>query len=288
VKILLTGATGFTGSHVLELLLAGGYRPRCLVRPSSSIDHLREAGVETVGGDLGDEDSLAAAMKGVDTLLNTASLGFGHAAGLVSAAERAGVRRAVFISTTAIFTSLNARSRSVRVAAEESVRQSTLQQTILRPTMIYGTARDRNMARLIRFLKRSPVIPVVGSGRSLQQPVHVQDVASAMVAAMETDAAIGHAYNLSGAVPLTFVQVISTITKLLGRKVVRVHLPVRPVLFALRVAERARLPLPVKEEQILRLNEDKAFDYDAAARDFGYAPIPFAEGVRRQLSEMYP
>jgi len=285
--ILLTGATGFTGSHVLSQLLEEGIRPRCLVRRASDVRELKKARVDIVEGDLGDERSLLAAMTGVDTLLNIASLGFGHAPVLVSSAERSGVRRAVFISTTAVFTSLNARSKAVRVAAEECVRASSLQQTIIRPTMIYGMSRDRNMARLIRFLRRSPVIPIIGSGLHLQQPVYVGDVAKAVIAAMRVDYSIGRAYNIAGAAPLTFLEVVDTIARLLGRKVMKLRVPAAPIMAVLGATERLGLRLPIKREQIQRLNENKAFHYDEAARDLGYAPLTFEEGIRRELAEMY-
>jgi len=286
MTVFLTGATGFTGSHVLALLLEKGIHTRCLVRATSDVRALRSTGVEIVEGDVGDERSLLAAMVGTNMLINTASLGFGSAPVLVSCAERAGVRRAVFISTTAIFTSLNARSKVVRLAAEECVRTSALQQTIIRPTMIYGTSRDRNMARLIRFLRRSPVIPIVGSGRNLQQPVHVRDVAFAVLAAMQSDAAIGRAYNIAGAAPLTFLEVIDTITRLLGRKVMKLRLPAAPILATLGLTERLGIRLPAKREQILRLNENKAFDCSDAGRDLHYAPLSFEEGIRRELVQM--
>lgn len=287
MRVLLTGATGFTGSHVVALLIKKGIRVRCLVRPTSDTGRLREAGdVEIVEGDVGDERSLLVAMQGIDTLLNTTPLGFGHGPLIVSSAESAGVRRAIFISTTSIFTSLNAKSKVGRLAAEESVRASALQQTIIRPTMIYGASGDRNMARLIRFLCRSPIIPIIGSGRNLQQPVYVRDVAFAVVAAMESDAAIGRAYNVAGAAPLTFEEVIDTITRLLGRRVMKLRLPIAPMLAAFGAAEHIGLRLPVKQEQVRRLNEDKAFDYNDAARDLGYAPLSFEEGIRCELAEM--
>src|SRR5205814_8821341 len=108
----------------------------------------------------------------------------GHAPALVATARAAGIERAVFISTTAIFTALNAPSKAVRVAAEKTIGESGLRATILRPTMIYGSARDRNMARLIRYLRRWPVIAVAGSGVHLQQPIYVDDVARAVADAL--------------------------------------------------------------------------------------------------------
>lgn len=284
MKILLTGATGFTGSFVLARLRERGAQPRCLVRATSDRTELGDA--EIVEGDIGDETSLDRALRGVDVLLNTASIGFGQAPLLVAAAERAGVRRAIFISTTAVFTTLNAKSKSVRLAAEQAIESSALDWTILRPTMIYGTSRDRNMARLIRFLRRWPVLPVVGDGESLQQPVYVGDVATAVLRALDSPSTVRRAYNISGAEPLTFNQVVDTITNALGRRVWKVRVPVGPPVALLHGLERLGLRLPVRAEQLLRLNEDKAFGHDEAVCDFGYAPVSFREGVGLELREL--
>jgi uncharacterized protein YbjT (DUF2867 family) len=91
-----------------------------------------------------------------------ASLGFGHAGLVTDAVEAARPIRSVFFSSTALFTHLPAASKAVRLAAEEQVRALRTEWTILRPTMIYGAAGDRNMERLIRFLARSPVVPLPG------------------------------------------------------------------------------------------------------------------------------
>lgn len=282
MKILLTGATGFTGSYVLRRLVAEGMTPRCLVRARSDVGELQ--GAETVVGDLGDAASLARAFDGIDTLINTASLGFGHAPALVAAAERAGVRRAIFISTTSIFTSLNTTSKGTRLAAEETIQRSRLEWTILRPTMIYGSPRDRNMIRLIRYVRRWPVMPVIGDGRYLQQPVYVDDVAAAVMLALRSEKAIHRAYNIAGAKPLTFNDVVDTVARLLGRRMRRIHFPARPIIATLQWLERRRLRLPIKAEQLQRLNENKAFPWTDAATDFGYAPIDFEEGMRRELA----
>lgn len=284
MTILVTGSTGFTGARVVQLLVESGIRPRCLARRSSDVRPLLDLGVDVEYGDIGDPESLRRALDGVDVFLNATSLGFGHAPPLVSAVERAGVERAVFISTTAIFTRLDASSRAPRVEAEQVIAQSVLRYTIVRPTMIYGSVRDRNMVRLVRWLRRWPVIPIAGNGEHLQQPVHVDDVADAVIAAARSDAAVRRAYNIAGAAPLTFNEIVDTVARLLERHVIKIHLPVAPVAGALRMLERARVRLPVRSEQILRLNEDKAFPYDEAARDFGFAPRSFAEGIAAEIA----
>ena len=285
-RVLVTGATGFTGSYVVPLLLRRDYRVRCLVRTTSKTDALKGTEADLVFGDLEDLASLTNALRGVDVLVNIASLGFGHAPNIVGAAVAAGVRRGIFVSTTAVKTTLNAASKSVRLAAEHTIRQSGLASTILRPTMIYGARRDRNMCRLINHLNRWPIIPVFGDGQHLQQPVYVGDVAAAVVQSLESHAAIGETYNISGGAVVTYNELIDAVCSLLRRKVYKIHIPAMPVVVALRALERISLRLPITSEQIQRLNEDKAFDHHDATRDFGYAPMTLVQGLSRELEDM--
>ncbi len=274
MTVALAGGTGFTGRRVAARLGA----PRCFVRAGSDRSVL-PAGAACVVGDLGDVPSLGAWLAGCDSLVYAASMGFGHVAGVVAAAEAAGVRRAVFVSTTGIFTRLPAPSKAVRVAAEECVRSSRLAWTILRPTMIYGAPGDRNMERLLRRVVKPWPVVVPGNGRALIQPVHVDDLADAIVAALRAPAAERRDYNVSGKAPLSLDATIGAASSAVGKRRGKLHVPLRPVAAALSVFEALRLPVPIKSEQVLRLAEDKAFAHDDASRDFGFAPRAFVDGI---------
>jgi uncharacterized protein YbjT (DUF2867 family) len=286
MKIFITGATGFTGSRVVPLLLKNGYDIRCLYRASSDRSPLASMNVEWVLGDVSDPESLTVAMQGTNALVNIASLGFGHADSIIRAAQNAGIRRALFISTTAIFTQLNAPSKKIRVAAELAIETSGLNYTILRPTMIYGSRRDRNMWRLIRFMRYSPIVPVFGDGKYLQQPIHVDDVAAAALGCLKSDATIGKSYNIAGKSALTYNDVIDTIARRMNRRVWKLHIPSKPVVSMLSLFERMRIPFPIKAEQVLRLNENKDFSYADAQRDFGFTPLAFEEGIKIELESV--
>lgn len=286
MKVLVTGASGFTGSFTVQALLEKKINVRCFVRRSSCLDFIPKAKVEIVFGDLGRSETLQEALRGTDAIVNIASLGFGHAPKIVSAIRRAGIKRCLFISTTAIFTQLNAASKGVRMAAERTITESGLDYTILRPTMIYGSSRDRNIWHLIRYLDKFSIIPVFGSGNNLQQPVYVGDVAQAITLALLTEVTHGKSYNIAGANPITYNEMIDTVSTLLGRKINKIHLPVKPVTLGLCFMEKAGVTFPIKTEQVLRLNEDKSFDYSNAISDFGYQPRTFQEGVRLELDEL--
>ena len=278
---LVTGATGFLGEHVIRRLPGSGSKVLAFVRPGSRTEWLERYGVEIRVGDLSHRAVLAHALQGVDVFLNIASLGFGHAADIVAASQSSGVERTVFVSSASVFTRLPAATKDVRVQAEKLIAKSGLNYTILRPTMIYGSPRDRNVWRLICYLRRWPVIPIVGRGDALQQPVFVEDVARAVVQASSTENAIGKVYNLGGAPPISFVQMIDIVCERLQRSVVKVY--VAPRLARAFLSVFFRLGLRITPEQAARIEEDKVVDINAAVTDLHFTPLDFNHGLEREL-----
>lgn len=286
MKVLVTGASGFTGSVTVQALIKRNIDVRCFVRRSSCLNFIPTTKVEIAFGDLDQSKTLQEALRGTDALVNIASLGFGHAPEIVSTVKQAGIKRCLFISTTAIFTQLNAASKNVRITAERAIAESDLDYTILRPTMIYGSSRDRNICRLIGYLVKYPIIPIFGSGNNLQQPVYVGDVAQAITKALSSEVTQRKSYNIAGADTLTYNEIIDTVSDLLGRRINKIHLPEKPVTLWLSFMEKAGITFPIKAEQVLRLNEDKCFDNSSAIRDFGYQPRTFLDGLRLELDDL--
>jgi nucleoside-diphosphate-sugar epimerase len=286
MKVFLAGGTGFTGRRVLRTLIGNGHSVTCFARAESDTREAESMGAAVVRGQLEDAGALAAALHGHDVLASAGPLTPDIARAIVTAARDAGVRRVVVIGTTSIFTNLNARSKARKTEAENLVRESGLDYTVLRPTMIYGTHEDRNMCRLVRYLSSHRFAPVFGPGTHLQQPVYVEDLASAFVLAIENPASIGKAYDVAGGSAVTYNEVIDTTAALLGRRVVRVHVPLGLSLFLVRVYRRITRNPQIHGEQVLRLNEDKSFSTTEIESDLGYRAIPFHEGMRREVEEI--
>jgi uncharacterized protein YbjT (DUF2867 family) len=278
----VTGATGFTGRRVVAELLRDGHEVSALVRPPLAGRAVPQA-VSVVEGDMADPGALARLLEGRDALVHVASLGFGHADEVAAAVEAAAVRRSVFFSSTAVHTRLPAASKAVRLAAEERIRSLPGAWTILRPTMIYGDAGDRNLSRLIRFVARSPVVPLPGGGHALVQPVHADDLGRAAANALGCLAAERRTYDLPGGEAATLRELVLHVGRLVGRRLVVLPLPIRPMAFAAGLWHRLGLPPRVSAEQVLRLAEDKAFAFDDARRDWGYAPRGFREGLEDEV-----
>lgn len=284
MRFALTGATGLLGGAMARLLASGGHEVRCLVREESpNASRLSELNVEVAYGDARSGDDLLRAFSGAEAVAHVAGIEF--APQVVSAMKRAGVERLLAVSSTSAHSRFAFRSGPKR-EMEGVVRGSGLAWTIVRPAMIYGSELDKNIRKLLRFLDKSPVFPVFGSGENLWQPVYFEDCARGACEALVREAAVHEAYDLPGARPLTYDDLVRTAARALGKSPRLVHIPLEPVRRALAFAERLRVPLPVESEQVLRLREDKAYPFEEARKELGYAPRSFAEGVRLEVERL--
>ena len=159
--------------------------------------------------------------------------------------------------------------------------------TVLRPTLIYGDGRDRNICEIARFIRRFGFFPLFGRACGRRQPIHVADVAQAICAAAVSTAARNVAYNISGAETLTYRAMVERIFARCGRRVLAPGVPL-PV-FQLGVGLVRLIPRyrSWSASMAERMNLDMVFDHSAAAADFGFAPrafdladsdLPYSEG----------
>jgi nucleoside-diphosphate-sugar epimerase len=288
IKILLTGATGFTGSYVLkELLKQSNVKISLLVRDLQKADKLgyTKLPITIYKGCLENKHSLEQALHQKDILINIASLGFGHAPDIINACP-ATLKKALFISTTGIFTKLNPSSKTIRLDAENKILNSSLNFTIIRPTMIFGAKGDRNMSRLIQFQKKSPVFPIFGTGNYLQQPIFVEDLAKFIVKASLSKKSDRRVYNLAGLSPITFNDVVDTISKHLKKRVIKVHIPYFLSLALASLYEMVSKTPKIKVEQIKRLNEHKNFSFEAAKKDLDFTPLDFDTAIKKEIEAL--
>jgi len=284
MRILLTGATGLLGGALLGLLLAEGHETRCLVRQQSpNASRLGGERVEILRGDVSSEEDLYRALGDTDALLHVA--GIEYSPPVLRAAGRAGVERILVVGSTSAH-SVYAFRAGPKLQMEGLVRESGLAWTIVRPSMIYGSERDKNVHRLLRFLDRWPVFPIFGPGTNLWQPVYYEDCARGVLEALKRPHCVHRSYDLPGAEPLAYLDLVKTAAAALGREPRIVTLPIEPVRRALVAAERLSLPLPIDSGQVMRLREDKAYPYEDARRDLGYAPRPFSEGVALEVARL--
>lgn len=282
-KIVVTGADGFTGRYVCLELIKRGISFDVILRPGANTKWMDINQIKVLFADLNKFDQLIFALKDYDYIINLASLGFVNVGLFIKSCNHCGIKRVIFISSTSIFTSLNVSSKKVRKKSELHIKNSNLNWTILRPTMIYGSERDRNMIRLIRWIDKYPFIPIFGKGENLLQPVFVKDLSLSIVNILEDEKTFKNIFNLSGKYSLTFIEVIKLIERGLKKNIIKVFLPARFFSILFKLLESFGLNLQIKSEQIDRINEDKVFKYEKAKKFFGYDPISFEEGITQEI-----
>jgi nucleoside-diphosphate-sugar epimerase len=148
--------------------------------------------------------------------------------------------------------------------------------TILRPTMIYDCVNDRNVTRLARFVARRRVLPVAGRASGLRQPIHADDVAAAVLAAVANPAAHGRTFDIAGPAPMTYRAMAEAIFAALGLPPRFLEIPVPLVAAAARLGRALRLPLDEPLAMLLRMNDDLVYDFAPGVAALRLIPRPFA------------
>jgi len=272
------------GRHLVPVLIGRGHEVVATARSCAASTVLQELGAEPTFCDFDEPATVDEAFRasGADVLVNLVSLGSGYAPAIVAAAADVSIIRGIFVSSTAVFTTIDAPSKPRRLGGERVVTESRLDWTVVRPTMIYGAPGDRNLERLLSIIGRLPVIAVPGGGGRLQQPVHVDDLAIAVANTLDVTAATHRCYDLAGPEPLTFRDLLDKTAAAVGAHPRLVSVPLRPTIEAMRLYERVARHPKLKAEQLERLAEDKAFDIDDARRDLMFDPRPFEEGITQE------
>jgi NADH dehydrogenase len=288
--ILVTGGTGFVGSHLLKRMRQDGLTVRAVVRNPAKATGLRDLGVEVVPGDVSDKASLEKAVQGIERVVHLVGIiqeapgatfqgvHVDGARNLVEAARKAGVRH--FLFQSALGTRANAVSRYHRTKweAEDLVRGSGIPSTILRPSLIYGPG-DQFTIRLSDMIRLSPILPIIGSGSSKVQPIFINDVVACILKAVTSDAYLNELYEIGGPEQLTYEEVTRAIAAALGVSRPALHLPLFFIRSMARVME-AVLPKPtVTTDQLIMLQEDTVCSMKDIRDAFGIEPIPFQKGL---------
>lgn len=290
--ILVTGGTGFVGSHLIRRLLKENVQARAVVRNPDKARALKELGVDVVKGDISDKDSLEKAAAGCERVVHLvgiiqeavgATFHGVHVEGtrnVLEAAKKAGVRH--FFHQSALGTRPGAKSvyHKTKWAAEELVRASGIPYTILRPALIYGPG-DQFTIRLSDMIRMSPVLPVIGSGKSKTQPIFIDDVVSCIVKAVTSDAFYNEIYEIGGPEQMTYEEVTVAIAEAMGARRPTIHMPFFFVKTAARFFETVLPKPPVTTDQLIMLQEDNVCSMQDIRDAFGVEPVRFREGIKK-------
>ena len=293
MTVLVTGATGFVGPHVVHALRARELPVRVLVRDPQRASRLASWGAELVQGDVTDLTSLRAAVAGVDSIVHLVAIIKGSRADfervmaqgtrdLVAAAQDAGVRRFVLASALG----LNERSRdavpyfAAKWEMERVVKESGLEYVIFRPSFVFG--KDGGvLPTFVRLARFAPVTPIVGPGTQRLQPIWVEDVAEYYARAIDLPAAANRTFEIGGPDAPTWNEFWDRLKRAVGARRPSVHVPF--ALMRVQAALTEKLPgAPVTRDQLTMLElGDNVVTDPAAVETFQLSLVPLDEQLRR-------
>tara|TARA_B110000003_G_scaffold123537_1_gene125922 strand:- start:201 stop:803 length:603 start_codon:yes stop_codon:yes gene_type:complete len=172
-----------------------------------------------------------------------------------------------------------------RIRIEKEILKKNSNITILSSTMIYGTPRDINMSRLIKFMDKFKIFPIFGNGKNYMQPIYIEDLANAYYEVIKLkDKTFNKRYILAGKKPIKYIDILRLIEKKLNKKIYFIKIPLSLSLFFIKICEIIFFgKLHINTSQVKRLSEDKIYDYSDAEKDFLFKPKTFEEGIEIQI-----
>lgn len=293
--ILVTGASGLVGRAVIKELTGVGFKVRCLVRDIAKARSVLGKAIECAQGNVTNYESTLRVMKGVEGVIHLAAVirersdqtfekvNVEGTANTVRAATVSGVRRFIHMSALGVKEDREYPYSHSKWQAEEIVRKSSLDWTIIRPSLIYGPGFgffDR-MAQSIRF---SPP-PFVGypASRTRFQPIAARDVARCVAIALKDPQFVHQTCEIGGPEHLTYREMLDIFLEI--NKIRRIKLPVPVDLLRLMVPlmEKLLRDSPVSSVELRQMDFDNITDPGAVKKQFGFEPVGLREGFRETV-----
>lgn len=288
--IAVTGITGHSGGFLLQQFIDNQYegKLRCLVRSTTRTQRLTDSGldIEIFQGDIQNVDDLERFVDGAETVIHIA--GIWRTLKLLEAISRVdSVKHIILVHTTGIYSKHKMASDEYKQIERDMQKylDAGMNITILRPTMIFGDMRDHNISKFIRMVAKFPVMPEIDHGRGLIQPVNARDLGQAYYKAAMVEKLPQLSYNISGERELSVHELLELIGRYMGKETRFISVPMGLGVFGAKAVKALSLGKVDLVEKVLRLGEDRNFSHADAARDFGYRPASFNEGLEREVKE---
>lgn len=296
--LLITGATGYIGRHLVQRLVSQGERPLCLVRdPQRAATILPADKVDFVLGNTTQPDLLQKAVQDVDTIIHAAFVTADHKAlsgnfyeetnvhgtsNLIAAAKAANVKRIIEVSGLGTKPDKPGSYMEGRYLAEKILIDSGLDWTILRPSVIFG--KDAPFIKgLTDLLRSAPVAPLIGGGKTLFQPIYVEDVVTILLKVLaEPTRTSRQIYTIGGSEYYSFSQIYDLLLQNMGKTRLKVYAPTPLVGIGAAVMEAVLPRPPLTKAAMTLFSFDNTTELDSVERSFGFTPLSLKQYLQEQ------
>jgi len=288
-KICVIGGSGFVGRSIVRQALAEGHQVRIACRHPENARRMWVDGASTEQVDICTGKGLDVALEGMDCVINLVGVLFergrysfseAHAEGtkrVLNACTQAGVTRYIHMSALGAASDNPSEYGRTKHAAEQAVRGSGLEWSIIRPSVIFGRE-DDFFNKLDAMSRLLPVFPVI-AGATYFQPVWVEDVARAFVQCVSDKTTVGQSYDLGGPRAYSFMGLVKLL--LVARNRSRLCIPVPPVVAGLMASVLKFLPIPpLTPDQLAMLKQDNIVEGDH--------PFPACFGEASSVESILP
>ena len=294
MQVFVTGSTGFVGNHVLNTLLDRGHQVRALVRPGSEYNLKQPDKVEVITGDVTESADLIQGMKGCDAAIHLVGIirAFPNqditferlhteaTANVIEAAKETKVPRLLHMSALGAREDGPTPYLRSKFAAEELVRQSGLNYAIFRPSLIFG--RGGEAIKMFGDMVKKYVVPIIGDGQYRFQPVSVTTVVQGFEKGLDPETAKDQTLDVGGPDNVTFDEIMDTLARVMGKSIVKIHMPVLPLRLATSALQHAP-GYPLTTDQITMLLEGSTCDEKPFYELLDLTPIPLEQILREAV-----
>jgi len=289
--ILVTGATGLLGRHLVPTLLDAGWDVRCLVRDTNRARALLGEEPEFCSGDVTVPDKLSKACRGAEIVVHLVAVireqgkvtyervNVQGTLNIVQAAEAAGCRRFIHLSVLGVQDAPAYRYVYSKWLGEQVVKKSSLEWIIFRPSLLYGKGFgffDR-MEQSLKF--NIPPFAVVPAARTRFQPLAAQDLASCIATAVRNHDSVKEVYELGGPEYLNYAEMLDIWLKVKGWKRIKLLIPLPLLRPIVSLMEHLMADPPVTSVEFKQLEVDNITDLKSVKKAFGFCPRSLKEGL---------
>ncbi len=300
--ILITGSSGFVGRHLISRLIKSKYNVCCLVRDTSDkkfIAYLKKNSIKLIFGSLTDYASIFKSLEHskISQVIHLAGILVSNSkddyininvkatSNLIKLCKKKKVNKIIFVSSdVAAKRELTIYGQS-KYLAELIIKKSGIAYVILRPTVIYGKGDSKFVMKLVDIIRRYPLVPVIGDGNYIFQPVFIDDIVHIIIKClnMNSKKTRDKTYNVCCDEILTLNKIIDTISYALNKKVYKIHVPLFLLKPVVKIYELVSKNPSITTQQLNYFPVRTKLDNKLIKKDLNFEFIKFRDGILKSI-----